>query len=137
MAWGERLRKAGLGDREWPIWGVTAALPFTLPFVSILYYRRLLDSGTLNPDADSIGIPIMGHFMAAFLIAPVVLSVTWACLWRYQGGALLFGWDWNRPGRTVAATVLLGLPALVIVGAMAADIFAFLPWYEYLWDVYF
>lgn len=137
MRRGERLRKSGLGDREWPIWVATAALPLTLPFVSIVYYRRLLLSGALNPNADSIGIPIMGDFMAAFVIAPVVLAVTWACLWRYDGGALLFGWDWNRRGRTIAATVLLGVPALVIVGAVAVGVFASLPWYEYLWDLYF
>jgi hypothetical protein len=134
---GERRSAIGLGDREWPIWVTMAALPLTLPFVSLFYSRRLLNSGTLNPDADSIAIPIMNDLTAAFLIAPVVLAVTWACLWRYDGGAVLFGWDRDRPWRAVAATVSLGLPALGIAGSVAADIFAALPWYEYSWDGYF
>ena len=137
MQTGDRRWSVPLGEQEWPIWVVTGALPLTLPPISIVFYRQLLNSGTLDPMADSIAIPIMGHIMATFVIAPVVLAITWACLWRYEGGGDLVGWDGQRPWRSLAATLVLGIPAVTIAGGVAADIVAGQVWYEYLWNFYF
>lgn len=137
MQTGVRRLRLALGEHEWPIWLVAATLPLALPPISILFHRLLLKSGTLNPDADSIAIPIMGHAIAAMVIAPIVLAITWACLWRYEGGGALFGWDGERPWRSIVATIVLGTPAVAIAGAVAADIAAGQAWYEYLWDIYF
>jgi hypothetical protein len=132
-----RGSRLSLGEREWPIWAATAALPLALVPVSILYYRLLLESGTLNPQADSIAIPIVGNAMAAMMVAPFVLAITWLCTWGYEGDADLLGWDGARPWRSLAATLVLGTPALGIAGLIAIDIASALAWYEYLWDVYF
>lgn len=137
MQTGVGRSRLALGEHEWPIWVVTAALPLALPPISIVFHRLLLNSVTLNPNADSIAIPIMGDVMAAMVIGPVVLAITWACLWRYEGGGALFGWDAERPWKSIVATILLGIPALAIAGAMAADIVAGQAWYDYLWDIYF
>lgn len=133
---GVRGSRLSLGEQEWPIWGVTGALPLALPPISLVYHRLLLASGTLNPNADSIGIPIMGHLMAAMVIGPVVFAITWACLWRYDGGGVLFDWNRARPWKSAVATLVLGAPVVAIAGQVSSDVVAGQAWYEYLWDLY-
>ena len=109
--------------------------PLGFAGMAIVYYPLLLKSGTLNPNADSIGIPILSSLAVAVAITPVVLVITAACLWRYSGGATLLIWDRGRPYRSVIVTGLFGIPAVIVMISIAFDIFQLMPWYEYLWDL--
>jgi hypothetical protein len=78
------------------------------PFAEISYWEAVLNSATLPPDSDSIGISIMGTFGTTIVLFPVYLLLALFALRRYSGGSSLWakprnieGWVW-----TVLALIL-------------------------------
>jgi heme/copper-type cytochrome/quinol oxidase subunit 2 len=124
-----------LPNHLWPFWIVALLLPSGFAGMAFVYYPILLQSGTLDPNADSIGIPIFETLAAVVVFTPIVLVVTAACLWKYRGGASLLIWDLERPYRSIIVTFLFGIPAVFSVMLLIYDVIQFMPWYEYLWEL--
>lgn len=119
-----------------PLWLLTAALLLGFPAINFLYWPQVLESGVLRPEADSIGIPIFGSILVAIVAAPFVVGATWFCLRRYNPETRLLVWRHDRPWRTLAASLALGVPPVLIAGVCVADLGLALPWYEHLWTAY-
>jgi hypothetical protein len=124
-----------LPNHAWPYWTVALLLPLGFAGMAFVYYPILLQSGTLDPNADSIGIPIYETLIATAVFAPLVLLVTAACLWRFSGGASLLIWDRERPVRSIIVTAFFGLPAVFTAALVVRDAVQLLPWHEYLWEI--
>lgn len=121
---------------SWPIWFLTIQLLVWFPVLNFIYWPYVLESGILPPDSDGIGVPMVGSVFVAILASPVVLSVSWLCLRRYNPNSRILGWHTGRRVRSVVATTVLGLPATLLTIGFIAEIRRDWPWYEYLWTVY-
>lgn len=124
-------------SRPWPLWLLTGLVLLGFPVVNFIYWPQVLRSGVLPVDGDSIGIPIFGSILAALVLSPLILGVTWLCLRRYNPKTRFIGWRSDRPIRTATATLSLGSAAALLAIALLSDLRTDSPWYEYLWSVYF
>lgn len=122
--------------RNWLTWGCAVALPTSLVVVSNVYYPLLQASGTLDPDADTIMIPLYHDAQLALYMAPIVVAITWLCLRKKRAAGSLLVWDSGRPLRSWTFSAVLGAPAVALAIAIVADLTAGLPWYENLWSGY-
>jgi hypothetical protein len=122
--------------RRWPIWLLATSLPLGLVGLSLVYYPLLLKSGTLDPYADTIVIPIAENFMLAVMSAPLIGVVTWAALRNYFGGSALFCWDTKRPTRSWVVSILSGVAIAAIVHDTVVGFWWPAPLYELLWIPY-
>ena len=96
-------------QQRWPIWLLSACIPLGFVATSFLYYPSLLQSGLLDPNADSIGIPLAQDMYLATVSAPFIAVLTWACLRNYHGGAQLLSWNYTETIRFWASTVMAGM----------------------------
>lgn len=122
--------------RAGAIWILTALVLLAFPILNFVYWPRLLYSGALPADSDSIGIPMFGSILITLIASPVFLGVALLCSWRCHPQIRL-------PAPWTVRTVLRITAALILgVGGIAACLSALLeasndmPWYEYLWPAY-
>lgn len=101
--------------RVWPLWLRTLALPVFFPVLNFIYWRQVYFDGQLPVDGNSIAIGIFNSLLfSAFGLSPFLLSA-WFCLRRYNPEARLLTLRWDRPVRTIAAALVFGgLAALLI-----------------------
>jgi hypothetical protein len=122
--------------QRWPIWMLSAGIPSGLVATSFLYYPMLLRSGTLDPNADSISIPLFQNLLWAAVAIPLVVALTWFSLRNYQGGRRLLGWNGEMPFRSWAISIV----AALIIGVLLHDNFMGLLsptwWCEIVWLPY-
>jgi hypothetical protein len=104
-----------------------------MSLTAFVYYDALLASGTLDPSADSIAIPIFSTVMFSVVAFPVIAAITAIFLQKYPGSVSLVIWDANRPLRSFIFSSIFGVPAAVIAVSAEQDFGRMLPWYEYLW----
>lgn len=71
------------------------ALLLVVPF-SMTYYDRLLASGTLPSDGDSISIPIGMNTMGTIFFLPVLNIIIWFATKNYVGSSNLFKWSFEN-----------------------------------------
>ena len=124
-----------LPRRVWPIWVVSVLLPVGFVGVSLVYYPILLLSGRLNPQSDSIGIPIVQDFTTAALLMPIILVMTAIALRKYAGPVPLFFWDRSAHTRSIIVSIICGVPALLAGVGIVYDVVQFMPWYEYFIEI--
>ena len=119
-----------------PLWLLTAAVLIGFPVTNFLYWPYVLKAGALPPEADSIGIPIVGSILIAIIASPAILITACLCFRRYNPDTRLLAWRTDRPWRSSVASLLFGVPPALNAGVSLAEIFLALPWYEYLWTAY-
>lgn len=122
--------------RPSPLWLLTGLLLAAFPILNFVYWPKVLESGTLPPDADSIGIPMFGSVLLTLAASPAVLGVAWLCLRRYNPRARLTALRWDRPYRSILATLIFGGLATLLSVEALTEATASSPWYEYLWPAY-
>ena len=123
-------------SRSWPLWLLTGLVLLGFPVVNFIYWPRVLRSGTLPPDADSIGIPMFGSVLLALIASPLVLGIGWLCLRRYNPETRLTAWRKDRPYRSALVTLTFGAGAALTMAVVFEALKADAPWYEYLWTGY-
>jgi len=123
-------------SRSWPLWILSVVLLLALPALSFIYWPLVLQSGVLPTEADSIGIPMFYDLFSAFILAPIVLGTAWLCLRRYNPDVRLAAWRWDRPTRTLLASMVLGGAAASLAVLLLMDAGSDWPWYEHLWTGY-
>ena len=121
--------------RAWPVWLVALLVPTSVMVAAWFYYPALLASGTLDPNADSIGIPIFQAMVSAVIVTPIVMGITAICLRRYRGRTPLNYWDRKRPARSFLVSLLFALPIITLITSTVYEHIQGWPWYEYLWDI--
>ena len=122
--------------RRWPIWLISAGIPFGLIASSFLYYSMLLSSGTLDPHADSIGIPIFQDLFLAVASIPFVVALTWISLRNYHGKIRLLGWNSEKPVRSWAISIIVAVIIIGIVCQGVMGLFSPAWWCEIIWLPY-
>ena len=118
------------------LWVYTWLLILGFPIANIIYYDRLLASGTLSPDADSVAIPMFGDIVLTVFFTPFVIAITWLCLRNYNAGTKLLAWRVDRPVRSFAATLVCITMAITIIAATITDFRKAMPSYEYILTYY-
>ena len=106
------------------------------PVANIVYLDRLLASGTLRPDGDSVAIPMFGGVILTTICSPFVVAITWLCLRHYNSTGSLFAWRLNRPFRSSAATLACLTFTGTLIAATVADFSKPMPAYEYILTIY-
>jgi hypothetical protein len=129
-------RKSRMPARTRPLWLLTVTLIGLFPLLNFIYWPEVLRSGVLSPDADSIGIPIYGSILLTLIASPFILGIAWLCLRRYNPATRLAALRWDRPFRTVTATLVFGGAAALCVFIAVVEVGDNLPWYEHLWTGY-
>lgn len=124
-------------SRPWSLWFLTGLVLVGFPAVNFIYWPQVLRSGALPPDGDSIGIAMFGSILVMLVLSPLVLGLTWLCLRRYNPETRLAAWRRDRPYRSAVTTLLAGAGAALLGAAAVDGLRPDLPWYEYLWPVYF
>ena len=119
-----------------PLWILTGLLLAFYPVLNFVYWPQVLRSGVLPPNGDSIGIPMYGSILVTIVASPIVLGIAWLCLRRYVPATRLATIRWDRPIRTVAASLAFGGAAVLCVFGSVAELGHAMPWYEYLWAGY-
>lgn len=122
-------------------WLLTASLLIGFPVVNGIYWWKVLKSGALPPDGDSIAIPIFLSFLLALILTPFVVALSWFALRRSRRTTRLWVWREDRLVWSVVATMLCGLPAAACALLLVRDfVLAYpwneYPWYEYLWSIF-
>lgn len=103
---------------------------FNLFWVARQYYIGFL-SGDYPPKADSIGLPI-GLYFITWLLGLPILALVLTSIWKSNmGGASLFGFNRNRPFRSIviylAAVFMVSWDVFYIIEqAPALDLIGFL-----------
>ena len=123
-------------QHRWPIWLLAADVPCGLVFTSILYYPMLLRSGTLDPYADSIAIPMFQDLILAAVSAPFVIALTWISLRNYNGRSRLLGWNSKMPFRSWATFVFVAVIAAERLYQSFVSLFSETWWCEIIWLPY-
>ena len=119
-----------------PLWVLTGLLLGCFPALNFFYWPQVLNSGVLPPDGDSIGIPILGSILLTIIASPIILGVSWFCLRLYNPETRLATIRWDRPIRTIAATIIFGGAAVLCILSAIFDLERAWPWYEYIWTGY-
>ena len=125
-----------LPEKPWPIWLTAISIPFVYVGTAFVYYPQLLRSGTLDPNADSIAIPMYSSVIFAGPLAIFVLAVTSIVMIFYSGrSGSLFAWNSDRPIFTITISVLFGGPAILLFLSFLNSIIQLHPWYEYIPEI--
>ncbi|SIN60613.1 hypothetical protein SAMN02745824_0704 [Parasphingorhabdus marina DSM 22363] len=125
-----------LPTKPWPIWLTAISIPFVLVGTAFIYYPLLGKSGTLDPHADTIAIPMYGSLMVAVPLAIFVLVVTSIVMIFYSGrSAKLFAWNSDRPILTAIISVVFGGPAILLFLSFLNSIIQIHPWYDYILEI--
>lgn len=123
-------------SHPWPIWVLTLALLIGLPTVNYVYWPLVAETGALPPDGDSIGIAIYGSWIVMLVLSPIILGVSWLCLWRYNPETKLWTWRSDRPMRSTIATTVSLLPVTLLLFDLATGVASGIklawPWFEFL-----
>lgn len=107
------VNKLPLPNRAWIIFGLCLVwwvADFLIEYERIVtYYNNLLMSGTLPPEADSIGIPIM-----SYVFGNVSLGLMFGCyllwaLWGIQPNNKVINFNTNKPIRSSISWLVTGL----------------------------
>lgn len=123
-------------SRAWPLWLLTGLLLIGFPVFNFVYWPRVLRSGVLPPEGDSIAIAMFGSFVVALIAAPIVTGAAWLCLRRYNPAGRFAAWRTDRPIRSAAVTTVFGGLAAACGIMLVVNTDARSPWYEYLWTGY-
>ena len=108
--------------KRWVVATYALAFLASIPIVETLYYQRLLASGVLDTNADSIGIPIGQVIVGTVFFLPFLVGFLVFALRSYQGRVSLLVWDRDRPLRAVFWSVVFvamagaSLRALIMYG---------------------
>ena len=120
-------------QQRWPIWLLSACVPLGFVATSFLYYPSLLQSGLLDPNADSIGIPLAQDMYLAASVAPFIAVLTWACLRNYHGGAELLSWNHTGTIHFWASTVMAGMFISALIYDTVTDLISIFWLYNVIW----
>lgn len=119
--------------RRWPFWCLSAALIVTGPVLTDLYWGRMLTSGILPMDADSISLPVLQRALVNLVAAPAILGLTWLAFRNYARWGGLLAWRSDRPMLSLAVSLPLVAAAVWIGAVTVADLLAArrepIPWY--------
>jgi hypothetical protein len=119
--------------QRWPIWLLSAGVPLSFVATSFLYYPLLLQSGLLDPNADSIGIPLFQDICLAVVSVPFIAVLTWACLRNYHGQADLLSWNHKGEVRFWATTVIAGMFIAALIYDNIAGLISIFWWCNLVW----
>jgi hypothetical protein len=119
-------------SRAKPLWGLTVMLLVGAPVLNIVYWWQVLTSGVLPTDKDAV-VPLMvAGVIAAGLVAPFILGLTWVCLRYYNPRTRLLAWREDRPVRSILATLIFGGMAAVFAVTLAITLIEGYPLQEYI-----
>lgn len=91
-----------------PLWLLTWLAILVGPITDFLFWNAVLKSGALPHDGDAIAIPIFRGIVGTVALAPLVLTITWFCLRRYNAQTSIFAWRKERPVVSIVATMIFG-----------------------------
>ena len=120
-------------QHRWPIWLLSACVPLGFVATSFLYYPLLLRSGLLDPNADSIAIPLAQDMYLATVSAPFIAVLTWACLRNYHGEADLLTWNPKGTIRFWASTVMAGMFIAALIYDTITGLTSIFWWCNMIW----
>lgn len=122
--------------RAWPLWVLTVGLLVAFPVLSMIYWDAVLGAGELCSNSDTIAIPIAGSVAVTVALSPVILAITWLCLRRYNPATRLATLRWDRPVRTITASLVFGGTTVLIMLDLIISLKHRVAWYEHLWTGY-
>ncbi len=115
------------------VWFFAAAAIFSIPLCADYYFWALGESGVLGIE-DAIMIPIMGSFMLALFLAPIVALITFIGTLRMNRKMNLLVWRKEQPIRSIVATLVFGLIALLAIFSGLQPFLQNMPMYEHYWQ---
>ena len=121
-----------------PIWILTLGLLIANPLFHDFYWGKVLESGALPHNGDSIGITVFTALLLTMMVSPLVIGITWYCLRRYNSQARIFAWRSDRPFRSITYTLVFGGAAFAIARLLAVDVsdmFKDYQWYEFIFTL--
>jgi hypothetical protein len=124
-------------QQRWPIWLLSACVPLGFVATSFLYYPLILQSGLLDPNADSIGIPLVQDMYLATGSAPFIAVLTWACLRSYHGEADLLSWKHSVTIRFWVSTVTAGVFIAALIYDSIAGLISTFWWCNMVWITHY
>lgn len=98
--------------------------------MNFVYYSALLHSGTLDPQADSVGIPIFISIQATIVLTlPAVIAT--AIFARPDAGDIL-SWRRDRPVASAIISLPFGIVAAAGVGLIIVGLYELGFWFDLL-----
>jgi hypothetical protein len=91
-------------------WVLAACVILGFPATSWVYWPAVGEAGVLSPEADTIIIPMMGSLLLAFVLIPIVSTITWLCVRGNHGAGNLLAWNAIRPIRSTLVTLSFTIP---------------------------
>ncbi len=90
----------------WLIWSLSTVLWVAHPFIMMKYLEVTQRLGWYPPEADSIGIPIVGGFLLAIVGYPVMFVLCRKATRCLTTPFSLFRWDTSRPWRSALVSLV-------------------------------
>lgn len=107
-------------DRRWKLWVLGNICVLGQLPAAVLYYTRQLNAGAYSPEADSIGIPIMGTAVSILVVLVPLNLIWWALLHRYPGAISIGFVSKNLSmGLRVIASLCVLVAAMCIAAAIS------------------
>jgi len=97
---------------KWLIWLLGLLLWIIHPFIMISYYEVTQLLGWYPPEADSIGIPIIGGFIVGLVGLPLFIILCLSATRRISKPLNILEWDNNRAWRSIIVTLIFGFFAI-------------------------
>ena len=116
-------------------WFLAACVILGLPATSWIYWPAVGESGVLEPDADTVIIPMMQSVFLAIALLPVVCGTTWLCL-RGRHLASLTAWNRSRPVQSALVSLCFAVPFSVALWCLIVEINAPAGWHGLSWLPY-
>jgi hypothetical protein len=98
---------------KWIIWLLGISLWGIHPLIMISYYEVTQRLGWYPPEADSIGIPIIGGFVVAVVGLPFFIMMCLRAVRRITDRLNVLEWDTERVWRSTIVTLLFGFFAFL------------------------
>ena len=117
-------------------WVLAACVILGFPATSWIYWPAVGEAGLLEPESDTIFIPMMGSIFLAVILLPVILGITWLCLRGKKYGGHLLAWDRARPIRSSFVTLAFMVPFFFGLTSLLDELTSSSDWYGLWWLPY-
>lgn len=115
-----------------PLWLLTWLAILIGPITDFFFWNAVLVSGVLPHDGDAIAVPIFRGIIGTVALAPLVLTITWFCLRRYNAQTSIFAWRKERPVVSIVATMIFGGPTCLFAHDAVGILMGYYPPPEYI-----
>jgi hypothetical protein len=98
--------------RRWMVVASALFLFLTAPLAVYSYYTTEFDRGAYPPEADSMGIPIIGFAVGLLITSPFLAGLVWYGTRRYRASVGIMAWAAEAPVRSGVWSMIYGGPAV-------------------------